>query len=90
MAETFTNNADAGRFELDVDGKLAWADYRRREGVLVIPHVEADMALRGTGAADRLMRQVAGVVKADGMRIIPTCGYAHAWLRRHEPDLIAS
>ncbi|WP_269716021.1 GNAT family N-acetyltransferase [Caulobacter sp. NIBR2454] len=89
MAETFTDNAQAGRYELDVDGKLAWADYRRHDGVLIIPHVEAEMALRGTGAADRLMRQVAVAAKAEGTRIIPTCGYAQAWLRRHEPELIA-
>ena len=47
MAETFSDNREAGRFELDVEGHLAWADYRRRDGQLVIPHVEAEPALRG-------------------------------------------
>ena len=28
MAETFTDNREAGRFELDVEGHLAWADRR--------------------------------------------------------------
>jgi predicted GNAT family acetyltransferase len=83
MAETFTDNREAGRFELDVEGHLAWADYRRRDGQLVIPHVEAEPALRGTGAADRLMRQVKAAADAEALTIVPICGYAAAWLRRN-------
>jgi predicted GNAT family acetyltransferase len=82
MAETFTDNREAGRFELDVDGRLAWADYRRRDAELVIPHVEADPELRGTGAADRLMRQVKAAADAEKLTIVPLCGYAAAWMRR--------
>jgi predicted GNAT family acetyltransferase len=83
MAETFTDNREAGRFELDVDGRLAWADYRRRDGQLVIPHVEAEPELRGTGAADRLMRQVKAAAEAEKLTIVPICGYAVTWLRRN-------
>jgi predicted GNAT family acetyltransferase len=83
MSETFTDNREAGRFELDVDGQLAWADYRRRDDQLVIPHVEAEPALRGTGAADRLMRQVKAAADAENLTIVPICGYAAAWMRRN-------
>lgn len=83
MADVFRDNVEAGRFELATDGGLAWADYRRRDGRLIVPHVEAEMALRGTGAAGRLMEQVALAARAEGIRIVPLCGYAAAWLRRH-------
>ena len=89
MSETFSENAAAQRYELRTEGGLAWADYRRRGADLVIPHVEAEPALRGTGAAGRLMRQVADAVAADGGRITPLCAYARAWLTRNAPDLIA-
>ena len=83
MAERFIDNTDESRFELHVDGHLAVADYRRRDGVLTLPHVEADMALRGTGAAGRLMEQVVAAARAEGSKIRPLCSYAVAWLRRH-------
>jgi len=83
MSETFSDNSAAQRFELDVDGKLAWADYRRRDDQLIIPHVEADPELRGTGAASRLMQQVKAAADAESLTIVPICGYAAAWLRRN-------
>jgi uncharacterized protein len=83
MSETFTDNRQASRFELDVDGVLAYADYRRGDGEMVIPYVYADPALRGTGAADRLMRQVKAIADAEQRSITPICGYAAAWLRRN-------
>ena len=91
MADRFTDNTGDSRFELHVDGQMAWADYHRRGGVLTIPHVEADMPLRGTGAAGRLMEQVVAAARAEGAKIRPLCSYAVAWMRRHPEasDLLA-
>ena len=85
MSDTFANGVtDSGaRFELDEGGALAWADYRLQDGRLIVPHVEADPALRGTGAAGRLMAGVADAARRRGLRIVPLCSYADAWLRRH-------
>ena len=87
----FRDNLGLGRFELEVGGQVAWADYRRGAGHLIIDHVEAPLALRGTGAAGRLMEAVAAEARRAGRKIIPLCGYAAAWLRRHREhaDLIA-
>lgn len=71
------------RFELEVDGEVAYADYRRQPGALVIAYVYAPPALRGTGTADRLMRAVAETARAEGRQIVSLCGYASSWLRRH-------
>ena len=86
-----TDNAAARRFELVEAGQTAFADYDRRDGRLVIPHVEAPMALRGTGAAGRLMEGVVAHARAEGVKIVPLCSFAAAWLQRHREhaDLIA-
>ena len=89
MTDTFRHNPELSRYELEVDGLLAFADYQRSGHRLVIPHVETDPALRGKGAAGRLMEQVASTARAEGMRITPLCSYAAAWLKRNDPDLIA-
>ena len=78
-----TDNAARGRFELVEEGKLAFADYRRQEGVLVLPHVEADPALRGRGAAGRLMEGVLEIARQEGRKVRPVCGYAAAYIARH-------
>jgi uncharacterized protein len=91
MTDAVHDNGDRGRFELAVDGEVVFATYRREAGRLVINYVYAPPVLRGTGAADRLMAGVAARARAGGERIVPLCGYARAWLRRHPAhhDLLA-
>lgn len=86
-----TDNAAASRFELETDGKITFATYRREDGILFIRHVEAPPSLRGTGAAGRLMQGVAAHARAAGEKIQPLCSYAALWLRRHKEhhDLLA-
>ncbi len=82
MTEVIDNGA-RGRFELEEQGMTAYADYRRDEGRLYIDYVFAPVPLRGKGTSDRLMHGVAAAAREEGERIIPICGYAAAWLRRH-------
>ena len=88
MTDTFRHNPDLSRYELEENGLLAFADYRREPGRLVIPHVETDPALRGQGTAGRLMAKVAETARTEGLRITPICSYAAAWLKRNDPELI--
>jgi hypothetical protein len=83
MMGDFADNADRSRFELTENGALAFANYRRSGDVLAIPHVEAALPLRGTGAASRLMMRVAEYLRTNGLKARPYCSYAVAWFRRH-------
>jgi len=83
MSSPVTDNPAAQRFEMVEDGQTAFADHIRQDGRLVIPHVEAPHALRGTGAAGRLMEGVVAHARAEGVKIVPICSYAAAWLARH-------
>lgn len=86
-----TDNLERKRYELVEQGQTAFADYRRDGIRLIIPHVEAPTALRGQGTAGRLMQGVVAHARAEGLRIVPLCGYAAAWLRRHPEysDIVA-
>jgi uncharacterized protein len=90
MAE-ITDNTARGRFELEEEEKLAFANYRLEGNVLVLPHVEADPALRGKGAAGRLMSGVLELARERGWKVRPICGYAAAYIERHPEyrDLLA-
>ena len=78
-----TDNEARNRFELEEQGMTAYADYRREGGRLYIDYVFAPVPLRGKGTSDRLMHGVATAAREGGQRIIPICGYAATWLRRH-------
>jgi predicted GNAT family acetyltransferase len=78
------DNAAEGRFELEEDGMLAFAEYRREGDVVQLPYVEAAPGLRGTGAADRLMHGVVAIAEREGLQLVPLCGYARAWMRRNK------
>lgn len=80
-----TDLRDTGdRYEMDEQGQTSWADYRLSGDRLYLDHVESPPALRGTGAAGRLMAALSADVRAKGLKITPICGYAAAWLRRSE------
>ena len=85
-------NEAVGRFERDEAGQVVFADYRRAEGRLILDHVEAPIALRGTGAAGRLMEDIAAYAREQGLTIIPLCSYAARWLRTRpeHSDLVSS
>ena len=76
------------RFEqdyVDADGEVrqVFADYAVRGTTRVLLHVEADPALRGSGAAGKFMQALSEHARAEGFRMYPSCGYARTWLQRH-------
>jgi uncharacterized protein len=85
------DNTEKSRFELDAEGETVFANYRRSQGVITVMWVEAPPALRGTGAASRLMTLVAEQARREGTKIVPLCGYARGWLRASKTyrDLVA-
>jgi predicted GNAT family acetyltransferase len=79
------NDTARARYEMDEQGLTSWANYRLAGERLYIDHVESPPALRGSGAAGRLMAALAADARAKGLKLTPICGYAAAWLRRsHE------
>ena len=82
MAELHDDKARQ-RLEMVEAGQVVFADYRREGARLYIDHVEAPVTLRGTGAAGRFMERLVRDARAEGLTLVPICGYAAHWLRRH-------
>lgn len=77
-------NADENRYELRENGHMATADIRLDGQTLVINLVYAPLELRGTGTAGRLMQGIVDDAQSKNLTIHPICGYAAAWLDRHQ------
>ena len=82
-ANAVCDNAAKTRFELSEAGEVAFANYRLSGDVLTIPYVESPPALRGKGAAGRLMQGVVDHARERKLKIVPICGYAVSWFSRH-------
>lgn len=83
MTDKLHYNAAERRYEMVEKGHIVFANCRENDGVLYIDYVEAPQELRGTGAAGRLMQELADMADRKSLKIIPICGYAAAWLGRH-------
>jgi len=84
------DNRGANRFELSEPGGVVFATYRRTGEQLFIDHVETPPAMRGAGAAGRLMAGIAEAARNEHLTIVPICSYAAAWLSRHDAASTAS
>jgi uncharacterized protein len=81
--QNFTDNKSASRYELQVEGHTAIADYRLEGDRLAITHVEVPEALRGKGVAAQVMQGVVADATARNLTIVPVCSYAAAYMKRH-------
>ena len=77
------DNRQLSRFEMVEGGQIVFADYRRDGTRLYIDHVEAPVALRGSGASGRFMEGLVEAARTEGATLVPICSYAVHWLARH-------
>lgn len=87
-----TENRHLGRFELLYRGDVvSFATYTERDGVVVVPHVETKLELRGNGHAAELMEGLLSILRAGGRTIKPLCSFARAHIdaRPEHHDLLA-
>lgn len=85
------NNQAESQFETTVDGHRGVLTYTEQEGKLYLLHTGVDEALEGRGVGSALVRYAAEHARGEGLRIVPFCPFAKAWLQRHDEfaDLIA-
>ncbi|MGJ4804227.1 GNAT family N-acetyltransferase [Luteimonas sp. SDU82] len=72
-------------FQVEVDGHRAVLDYALDGDRMRITHTGVPAELRGRGIAGHLVRAAFEHARANGLRVLPQCEYAAAWLERH-PD----
>ncbi|WP_454628193.1 GNAT family N-acetyltransferase [Bradyrhizobium cenepequi] len=85
------NNKAQNRFELDVEGGVAFANYRTTPSAVIITHTETPRALRGRGIASELVKGALELIRADGHKVIAGCGFVVDYLSKHPEyrDLVA-
>ena len=71
------------RFVLDVEGTVAFANYRLAGDRVIITHTETPPALRGQGIASKLVAGALELIRTDGHKVVAGCSFVSAYLDQH-------
>ena len=82
MDSEVTENVALKRFELVVEGQVAFADYRIDGGRMLFPHTEVPPALEGKGVGTRLVKAALAEARRRGLEPVGQCGFVAAVMRR--------
>lgn len=88
MKEEFLNlnvvkNQDQNRFELHVDGHIAFIDYKQKELAIKLIHTESPQALAGRGAATALIEKTLHYLEQNNHTLYPLCPLVFAYIKKH-------
>ena len=91
MSASVRNNSALSRFELDVDGGIAVANYSVGDGVITFTHTEVPPHARGAGVASRLIESALEMVRTLGLKVVARCCFVRAYLAKHSEfhDLVS-
>ena len=81
---TVRRNPAAGRYEAEIDGHLAVAEYLLEgDDRVVFTHTFVPPELRGRGVAEKLVRTALEEARQEGRRVVPQCSYVALFIRRN-------
>jgi predicted GNAT family acetyltransferase len=83
MPEEVRDNAQLHRFEMEVDGHVAYIRYRRAPDRVALIHTEVPAELGGQGVGKRLVQATLDLIRSRGEKIEAICPFVVAWLKRH-------
>ncbi len=78
------HNEAAKRFEITVDGKLAYSKYLLAGEKFIVEHTEVPEELEGKGVASRIVRAALDYARARNLRVMPLCPFTAAFIHRHQ------
>jgi predicted GNAT family acetyltransferase len=77
------DNEALSRYELEVDGIVAFLTYRRSQSVLVLVHTEVPDVLRDRNLGGLLAKHALDAGRGADLRIVVRCPFVAAWISRH-------
>ena len=79
------HNKQTQQFEMALEeGKTAFIQYEEEsEGILALAHTEVPEEYEGQGIGSALLKGAFQILQAENLKIVPTCPFVAAYLRRH-------
>lgn len=83
MTNSVRDNPSQHRFELDAEGRTAFAYYRMTPGAITFTHTEVAPEVSGRGIGSRLVRGALEAARAEGLKVVPRCSFVAAYIDKH-------
>ena len=77
------DNTAASRFEVTVDGAIAFLQYERRGRSIALIHTEVPKELRGHHVGEHLVKGALDAARAEGLQIVAICPFVRRYLKQH-------
>jgi predicted GNAT family acetyltransferase len=77
------DNAVRSRYELEVDGHVAFIAYEPMAGGLVFAHTIVPDELEGRGVGGRLVKGALADMRRRGLKVRPDCSFVAGYVARH-------
>ena len=74
------DRTDTNRYELSVDGDVAFLTYRRKPDNILLAHTEVPEVFRGRGYGGVLAKHALDEARRAGLGVIVKCPFVTAWL----------
>ncbi len=81
------NNKESSRYEVDVNGKDAFAVYQIDGKRIIFTHTEVPPELEGRGIAGNIVQIALDDSRAQGLQVVPVCPFVSAYIKRHQEYL---
>jgi predicted GNAT family acetyltransferase len=82
MTDSFRDNEASNRFELDVDGIIAFVTYRRSPDAMALVHTEVPPELGGRGLGARLARATLDAVRGRERKLSVECDFIRSFMEK--------
>lgn len=76
-------NEAENRFELHIDGHMAYEVFERFPGGIAYLHTIVPKELEGRGVASRLVRHILDYAQREGLKVRPDCPFVRAYIDKH-------
>lgn len=83
MEYQVTHYPERHRLEVCLEGHTAYLEYELNGKEMDITHTIVPALLEGRGIASSLMKQALIYADQHQLKVIPTCGFAEAYMHRH-------
>lgn len=83
MKYDIKHDEGASRFEMTVDGSVAFVEYDLEPGAIVFTHTVVPDELSGRGIGSQLAEHVLGYAREQNLKVVPQCAFIASWIRRH-------
>jgi predicted GNAT family acetyltransferase len=80
---TLTDNTEAKKFEMKVEGYTAYIEYMLMGNKIFFTHTEVPVPLEGKGIGSKLVKLALENIDSRGLKLVPLCPFTAQYIKRH-------